>query len=44
MVTAAIAERKAFAKLRIVFPLHGCEIASAAANGAAHKITQLRNM
>ena len=44
MVTAAIAERKAFAKVRIVFPLLGRETASGEADGAPHKITQLRNL
>jgi hypothetical protein len=42
---AATAERKAFAKLRIVFPLSGMRGASCeGANGAMHKITQLRNL
>ena len=41
---AATAEKTAFAKLRIVFPLHARFIAVQGAYGAMHNITQLRNM
>ena len=44
IVKAAIAERKAFAKLRIAFPLSGCLVHPRGANGALHKIKQLRDL
>ena len=35
---AAIAERKAFAKLRIAFPLSGCLVHLPGSNGAPHHL------